>query len=84
MSADSHNACPACYQRNYGTPWNEITQRNHLNHVPGPAEESLREYHELYIDEGDLVFEYRGGECEDCGYEIPPLTLRHPIPEPGK
>lgn len=82
MSADSRNACPACYHRATGVPWGEITQVNHLNKVDAPGEIALKEYHENYISGGDVVFEYHGAECGDCGYEIPSFALRYPMPVP--
>ena len=81
MSADSTNACPACYHRATGTPWGEITQLEHLNEVE-EGDDALREYHETYISQGAVVFEYHGAQCETCGYSIPEFTLTHQIPEP--
>lgn len=82
MGRDGSNACPACYHRVTGTPLAEITQFEHLNHADavGLDEEALYEYFETYINKGHLVFAYKGAEC-DCGYTIPPFTIRHPIPE---
>lgn len=83
MSADSYNACPNCYRQATGVPISEITQLNHLNKADevDVDEESLREYFENYIDKGNVVFEYHGGECVNCGYEIPEFKIEHPIPE---
>lgn len=83
MSADSTNACPACYARAHNMALEEVTQLDHLNEVeedPG----ALREYHENYIDRGHVVFEYKGAGCHVCDYQIPAFTLRHPIPEIGE
>lgn len=83
MSADGTNACPSCYQQATGTPIAEITQADHLNSadIVGIADDGLWEYFENYIDRGHVVFEYQGGYCDTCGYDIPPFTIRHPIPE---
>lgn len=82
MSADSTNACPACYSREHGVPFAEVTQLNHLNKVTGHAEVAFKEYYEHYIDNGRMVFEYHGAQCDDCGYSIPEFTVSHSIPVP--
>lgn len=82
MSADGYNACPACYHRATGVPLIEITQRDHLNKADevGVDETSLREYYEVYLDQGFVVFEFHGAACPDCNYNIPAFTLRHELP----
>lgn len=84
MSYDGTNACPACHHRAVGTPWGEITQREHLNNadVLGLGEECLKEYYEIHYDKGFLVFDFKGADCRDCDYEIPAFKMTYPIPEP--
>lgn len=78
MSADAITICPACYSRKTGKPFGEITAEDLY-------EESMatefREFHEPYIDCGQVFFIFYGS-CAECGYHVASTKLSASLPLP--
>lgn len=85
MSADAITVCPACYSKALGKPFSEVTLDDlnaQLIDADSTLSNELREYHDPYIDQGAVHFEFRAA-CYECGYSAE-LHLSAALPEPRK